>query len=365
MMPYVFLIGFLILFYGILRRTKGLSDRKPSVYSMTAAGVLTALLGLRHPSMGVDLGYGRSYGYLVSFHQITAMSWGEILKLESFQNYEKGYLLFNKLLGTFWESETFFLFSCAALSVLPIGAVIGKYSRNCRTSFLIYLGLPVFWICFSGLRQAIAVALTFWGFGFVRERKWKPYILTVAAASLFHSTAVVALLIYPLYWLCPGRTARYGALGVLLILFLLRGKLWNLIVQLTGRGTEAVSSGSVNLWLLFCGIYVYVLLFSKENGLYDGLISLLYMTCCILTFTEVSDTALRVAYYFMPHLTLLLPELLQDLRRTRGQREYILHFLAVAGGFLLFFLYNLKHTAWAGAYPYHGFWVRLYPRSGG
>lgn len=354
--PYLFLTAFLILFYSVVRRFSTPAGKKAMAYAMTAAAALALLLGLRHPSMGVDLGYGSSTGYLASFQQIGAMTWEAFLKMDPFQNYERGYLWLNKLAGMVCTHEQFFLLCCGALSVLPIGAVIGRYSRNCRISFLIYLGLPTFFIAFSGLRQAIAVAVCFWGFRFVRERKGAAYLLTVLLACLFHSSAAVSFLAYPVYWIRPDRTARYLSLGLLPVLFLFRSELWNLIVRVTGRSVPAVHSGSVNLLLLFCAVYVYMVVFSPEKGRFDGLINLHYLACGTLIFAEVSTVAQRVGYYFMLYLTLSLPELLQEVRQKRGWAEYALHLTAVTGGFLLFGLYQLRTNSWAEAWPYRFFW---------
>lgn len=351
MAPYIFLIGFLFAFYTLLRCVNGFSGKKAMVYSLGVAVVLTLLLGLRHPSMGVDV-----EGYLAAFHRFSAMSWGEVLQLKAFLNYEKGYILFNKLVSSIWVNDPFFLLCCAALSFLPIAAVIGRYSRNCRTSFLIYLGLTAFPIPFSGLRQAIALAIAFSGFRFVEERKLLPYGIVIVIACSFHISAVVALLIYPLYWLRLDRAARYASMGIFPLLFFLRSRMWNWIVQVTGRGAPALHSGSVNLMLLFFGVYAYMVLFSPEKSRFDGLINIHWLCCCVLAFAEVSAVVQRISYYFMLYLTLSLPELLQEIKRQQGQKEYALHLMAVAGGFLLFGLYNLRTTAWSGAYPYRFFW---------
>lgn len=351
MAPYIFLAGIVFAFYSLLRRVNGLAGKKAMVYSWTAAMLLTLLLGLRHPSMGVDVG-----GYLQSFRQLSSMTWTEILRLKSFLNYEKGYILFNKLVGSIRDSEQFFLLCCAAASFLPIGTVIGRYSYNCRTSFLIYLGLTAFVITFSGLRQAIAIAIAFSGFPLVVERKLFRYGIVVAAACSFHSSAAVAILIYPMYWLRLDRAARFATIGMLPILFLLRSHIWNWIVRLTGRGTLAEHSGSVNLMLLFFGIYVYMAVFSPEKSRFDGLANIHFLCCCVLIFSEVSTVVQRVSYYFMLYLTLSLPQLLQGIRVRQGEREYTLHLMAVTGGFLLLGLYNLRTITWAGAYPYRFFW---------
>lgn len=354
--PYLFLIAFLFLLYPAVRHIAIPGEKKAIVYALMAALALALLLGLRHPSMGVDLGYDTGGGYLESFQTISDLSWTEVLVLDAFQNYERGYLLLNKLIGSVSTHQQFFLLCCGLLSILPIGVMIGRYSRNCRTSFLIYLGLPAFLIAFSGLRQAIALAITFYGYRFVRERKCVRYFLTVLLACQFHSSAVVSLLVYPACRIRLDRMARYATLVLLPLLFAFRSQIWNWIVRVTGRSIPAVHSGSVNLLLLFCAVYVYMVVFSPEKGKFDGLVNLHYLACGTLVFAEVSHVAQRVGYYFMLYLTLSLPELLHTVREKWGNREYMLHLGAIAGGFLLFGFYQLRTSSWAEGWPYRFFW---------
>lgn len=353
---YLAVTVFLILFYSALRRMRAPVEKKALVYSLTVAVVLALLLGLRHPSMGVDLGYGRSIGYLVSFSQLSAMSWKEIFALGSFQNYERGYILLNKLLGSISQREQCLLLGCGLLSLVPIGDAVGRYSANCRTSFLLCLGLPAFFICFSGLRQGIALGISFYAYRFVRERRFWPFLGTVLLACLFHSTAVVSLLVYPACRVLPDRAARWASLGVLSVLFAFRSEIWNAIVRITGRSIPAVHNGSVALMLLFCAIYVYMVLSSKGARQLEGLVNVQYLACCALIFAEVSNVAQRVGYYFVLYLMVSLPEVLGEIRKRRGVFEYSLHWLAVCGGFLLFGAYQLRTNTWAMAWPYRFFW---------
>lgn len=353
---YLAITACLVLLYSALRRVTMPPDRKVWVYAVSASLLLVLLLGLRHPSMGVDLGYGRSYGYLVSFSQISGMPWSALWMGQPFQNYEQGYVLLNKLLTALGLGEQGLLLVCGALSVLPIGCIVGRYSANCRSSLLIYLGLPAFWICFSGLRQGIALGISFFAYRFAAEKRWRLYLGTTMLACLFHSTAMVSLLVYPALRVYPDRAARWASLPGLGLLFAFRSELWNAIVRITGRSIPAVHNGSVELMLLFCGIYLYMILFSEGKRPLEGLINVQYLACCVLVFAEVSQVAQRVGYYFMLYLTLSLPELLREIRRKQGTWEYTLHTLAVVGGFLLFGAYQLRTNTWAMAWPYRFFW---------
>ena len=349
---YLAVLSFVLLYYDRLRRGTGAAERRAMAYSLACAGAVALMLGLRHPSMGVDLGYGREYGYLPSFLQLSGMDWEAVFRMEGFQNYEWGYILLNRLLGSVCQWEQGLLLCCGMLSVLPVGWVLGRYSPDCRLSFLIYLGLPAFFICFSGLRQGIALGIAFYGYRYVVQRRWRGFLAAVLVACCFHRTAVVSLLVYPACCVVPDRVGRWLSVVGLGVLFCLREPLWNAVVLITGRGTLAVHNGSVALMLLFWSLYGYLVLFSRQ----PGLANVQYLACCALVFAEVSTVAQRVGYYFLLYLTVSLPTLVEQVRQRRGPGEARVHWLILAVGFLSLGAYQLFGNSWAMAWPYCFFW---------
>lgn len=143
----------------------GEEDKDKKRFLYLAIGLMVLIMGLRAQTMGVDL-----RGYLASFETLNEYSWKEILGLESYLNYERGYIIFNKLVGSIWCNRQFFLFVCAAISIIPVGIVIYKCSPDPLLSIIIYIGLPVFLLNYSGLRQAIAIGILILSFEFMTEK---------------------------------------------------------------------------------------------------------------------------------------------------------------------------------------------------
>lgn len=73
-----------------------------------------------------------------------------------------------------------------------------KYSANFFVAAIVY-------VCFfylnslNTIRQSLAIAITFWGVRFIYQKSLLKYILVCIFASLFHSSALIALIIYPFY----------------------------------------------------------------------------------------------------------------------------------------------------------------------
>ena len=113
-------------------------------------------------------------------------------------NFERGFIIYNKLVGFLGTDRQMFLFVTAAVSIVPIMYYLSKNSKNMLLSIIIYLGLPVFLLCFSGLRHAIAIGITSLSMIYIKEKSLVKFILLVLLASTFHFTAIVFLIAYPI-----------------------------------------------------------------------------------------------------------------------------------------------------------------------
>ena len=84
------------------------------------------------------------------------------------------------------------------------------------------MGLPVFLLNFSGLRQAIAMGITALSFNFIKEKKPVQFILLVILASLFHKSAIVFLAMYPIYNIKLDKFGKVMSIVVLGIVYFAR-----------------------------------------------------------------------------------------------------------------------------------------------
>lgn len=314
-----------------------------------------AVLALRHQSMGIDLGYYSRYhtGYLDSFDVLGSLPWGQILTTKSYLNYEYGYILLNKLVGSIWTERQFFMAVCAFLSVYPIAKITAEKSESPVMSCIIYLALPAFEILFSGLRQGIAVGICFWTTHYIQKKKPFHFLLAVLIACLFHKATFVFLLAYPLYHLKVSRTFRLVSILLIPVVFLFRVQLFRVLSMLFKQNAVMDNNGAVNLMILFSGIYAICALFVREeNAQENGYLNLFFVCCITQVFGNIYSTALRVGYYFIPYAILLIPGIVAKME----PRLRIVARLAVVVFFVAFGLFRLYNSSWAMAYPYYWFW---------
>ena len=333
----------------LLMRNIGLPANRKKVLSVIYCSFLILILGLRHPTMGVDL-----RGYLSSFHVLSTYSLIDVFSLSSFLHYEKGFVLLNVIVGNICCNEQLFLFVCAFLSIAPIGYVLYKQSNSVELSYIFYLGLTSFLMCFSGLRQGIAIGICFFASLFVVKRKIIPFLLLVLLGSTFHTSSMLFLIAYPLYNLNLSKNGRIASIVLLPIAFVLKGLLFSSLCSIVGLYKSSVEdNGAWTLFAVFSLIYVFCCIFKSEDKLYNFYLNLFWVSCFIQAMGGVNLLVSRVGYYFALFLPLLLPRTIQSIKNDFAKLNISLIIMVC---FILFGLYNIYSTYWAKAFPYHFFW---------
>ena len=357
MLIYFFCYTVLFVFAGVARSLKSKDESKyNTALFIVSSIVIVLILGLRHQSMGNDLRYQSSNGYLGAFDSIVSAPWSRIWNIRVF-NYERGYIIYNKLVGFLSADRQFFLFVTAVLSIVPIMYYLSKNSKNMLLSIIIYLGLPVFLMCFSGLRQAIAIGITSLSMVYIKKKSLVNFVLLVILASTFHSTAIVFLIAYPMYHIKVSN--KWDAISIISIpvVYVLRVPLFNILSGLLKDNAKTTETGALTLFIIFALIYVGLVILNKKQNRPGGYINIFYLACLCQAFAGIYYTAMRVGYYFMIALAVGLPEVLQDMKSERDDdKTYKLAYGIVIMLFLIYGLRGLRFSTWAMTYPYKFFW---------
>ena len=330
--------------------------------------IWTVIIGLRHPSMGHDLRYGLSFGYWGMYDVIGRSSWESVLE-DIFMNYERGYVIYNKLLYYISDDAQILLFISAVITMAALTWLIYKYSKFPILSVIIYLALPVFMIAFSGIRQGVAIAITIFSFKFVKEKKLIPFVLIVLLASQFHASARIFLLAYPIYYVKTERAIqKLGSIFLLPVLYIFRAPLFNYLAGLIGENDTAIPSNAFGLFVFFVLIYIVCLFFEDvDNQEQIGYRNLFYTACVCQVFSSVSDIAMRMGYYFMVYLILLLPEVTYTRQQKKPEEKSTQqgfmtqnNSVIMNTAFLIFFVLwginGIRTATWAQTNPHSFFW---------
>jgi len=196
---------------------------------------------------------------------------------------------------------------------------IERYSCNRLLSFSV---IVAFFLSpsFNAAWQLWAVGFAFYGYKYVREQKLIPFTLCVIAGWSIHASAVLALLIYPIYnWISPRKTILISIIAVFT-----GSLLWKIItfIGLYGNYAELVDEypGGKKLMLLYpviviglCALYVIQGSNSDtkdntktEQSDFWRMIALVAVGC-VFPFLLGPHIGNRCGFYFQMFLTLLFP----------------------------------------------------------
>ncbi len=94
-----------------------------------------------------------------------------------------------------------FLFIASLIMFVPLYFFYRKYSINPVLSLFLYITMGIFSMSFNGTRQFIAFTIFLISIKFILNKNFIGYILCIALAYLFHSSALVLLPIYVLRYI--------------------------------------------------------------------------------------------------------------------------------------------------------------------
>lgn len=341
------------------------NKRRSGVICSVGFMIFFIILALRHCYMGVDLGctytgISMNGGYIDSFERLNKYSWGEILTMKEFLNYERGYIIFNKLVGSIYNNRQFFLGVCAFINMLVTAVFIHKRTKLPLMAWMVFLGLPVFLMPFSGLRQAIAISITMISAQWIEKKKIVPFALAVLLASMFHYTAFIFLLAYPMYYVKLTELQKTVFAMLIPVIYIIKAPLYMIVGRLFKDNVAVVDTGAGMLFFVFFLIYMFLIVSnSYQRKDQNGYINLFYVACVCQAFGGVSQGAMRVGFYFMPYLAVVLPNTIYDFKNmdtSTSKRDFMLSYTLIFIAFLLFGLHSISNGSWARSNPHVFFW---------
>lgn len=217
--------------------------------------------------------------------------------------YILNYFFYKLGFGFYWWHALIGIFYSFALYNL-----IKHYSSNVYISFIVSISLGSFGFMLSALRQILAISVIMFAFKYLEEKRVFKFIVLTLFASLFHSTAIVFLLAYPLYRIkLKVKTLIVMVIGMVVMIPLARPAIVFLLPRigahemyyeyLTSDTTLSISGTIISASiLLFCVIF---LLQNKKASKYQGLcnfavVSLFFRLLSNVFFAEM----FRLSLYF-------------------------------------------------------------------
>lgn len=266
--------------------------------------------GLRDEFVGEDmLGYGGEWFYSMDENE-------EVMTiLELAQTPEYAYHLLIYVCKKISQDINFFMTACAFIKMSAV-TMFAYRMRERFSSLLFFFSYYCFFYVtgFSLMRQGLAVAICIYSLYYFENHDLKRFLPTVAIAYLFHNSALLMLLIIPIYYMRNLKYRYYIILGSIVLVYLSVEILFELVLMTplfkSGMADLYIDSGvpsaktNILISLVFLGYGVYYYYFDEEKSEVEGandktflLLITSAMTLMFLMLSSYFEVAFRMSYY--------------------------------------------------------------------
>ncbi len=197
-MTIYFVLVFAILFTPFLLGNKWLDQKQAKLVTCIICAVLMFLvMGFRSRELGM---YDVERVYLPMFKEVQKLTIPGVFVR---YNIIRGNFLqlFTKLFTLISKDYNWWIFvtsipTLASMAYVTYKRGISKFA--CAFSFFLYMGLRLYGANFYLIRHSFAMAFLLLAFDAVVDKKPIKFLIFVALATLFHSTALIFIVAYPL-----------------------------------------------------------------------------------------------------------------------------------------------------------------------
>lgn len=337
------------------RRELGKANYKNYTIFICLLAVL--VMGLRHRHIGVD-----TTNYVYRFRAMdNYASFGayyeEYLADKKFLFSETGYWLFCWVLHWFSNEGQFLIFVHAAVVTILVFRFIYRHVDNVPLGVMSYLCLGQYTFNMTGMRQAMAMSLCLVAVKYIKERRFKAFLLMLLVAMQFHKTAIAFLPAYFIPWVIEKRRRVLLFFAGLVGFSFVVDRFIGAFNDLTGKNyaiEAAAEGGGISVLLVYGLVIALAVLIrrslrGKDNQLaFCGVFAGLTMYIARYYSNQIME---RVSYYYFYFILLLVPGVVDSLEdRERRAVGAIFCMLAIA-----LLVYRIETGNFK---PYYFFWER-------
>ena len=312
----VLLVAVALLFNGNKKNSK--------MFIIISFLLLFAVMGLRDVyAFGSDAS-GSHGSYPIIYRNIGHTEW-RLISGKGENNYNIGFAYLTKLIYEITNGNYQAYITIISLFVTAsYTRFTAKYSPSPIQSILCFLGLLYYSVLFDALKQALAMAVLLLAFDAIIEKKPFKFIVLTIISALFHFPAIVFL---PAYWIGRmqiGRKYLTVLAAILLITFVFRNQLLNLMLRAYSNGESTASMEGIrflrNKALLMIAIVVIAVWIRPpraEDTVYNATLIFAGVAIVFQTFCGYNNIFERLADYYF-HTSIVLIPLIFEINKEYG-----------------------------------------------
>ena len=333
----VFLLVFIILAFNVLI-SNGLSkNQKKIVYILSCTYVLLIVI-LRSPydgSWSDTLTYLNAFSYMEQqdsfFTAVRKLGW------------EPGILIVAKLIGFVSKEQQAYIIGLGLLTMIPQFWVMYRYSSSPVMALFVYYAMGSFFGV-SVYRAALAMSFTFIAFRYAHDRKLFRFLLWMAIAIFFHTSAAIFLAAYLVYYLKPTPRLIAFSVALSLVLAFFSGNIIQVINLFIKNTYGVVSRGgyvlmAILLVTLITGYYYCRDRFKELDFRYEYMLVLVAAVIHPMTFSVHIFS--RFIRFYMFYIYMLIPRILDSFEtKTRTNKRFAVLIEIGFMGFMLIYFWT-------------------------
>lgn len=328
----IIIFAFIIIFwyqFGV----KSESNRKKYITVTTV--VLLLIMGLRNCVI-----YNDTYSYVMNFHYLEDMSVESIRSQWPKDSFF--YVATHYIHPLIFHNYTIWLLVISAIYIIPLSLIIRRYSVNPMLSWVCFIFLGMMMFTMAGLRQTVAMGLTLISFLALIDRKRILFIALLFSATLFHGSALIFALVYPLvyYKIKFNQKIIFVYVGATVVSMIAGQTILSSIIDVVGENDQRYigyaqdMQGSTFTYFFQQLLLVIPALYFLKDRYDDRIVALFaHLSMIALMFVSLSPTIaemFRVSMYFSWANMILFPLAMKKaMQRGSYVQPAIMVFIAV------------------------------------
>ncbi|MCM1006891.1 MAG: EpsG family protein [Ruminococcus flavefaciens] len=315
---------------------------------------LLILSGLRGLNVGMD-----TQMYVRLFNRIAASN---TLDIDN-DRFELGYILYQYIISRF-TSDPHALIFCSSLIILCIIYIVFyKESKLPWFSVLMFMTLMFFYDSMNMMRQYLSIALTFLAIHFLKEDKKLLFVCITVVAGLFHTSAFVILILFPLSYVKLDSQKRYIYILISTVIALGTGQLLPIMIKIMPIYSKYLTSDQYfqqNKLGIVLKALVYFLFFlivefsyrkNSDGSKKEQVEYWMALLGFVITLASVNGSILsRMGTYFTIMFCVSVPNSI--VRITNPKKKIYLSIGIISGCLMYNLVILIWRPYWSGVLPY-------------
>lgn len=356
----VYIVFLIYSFLTSLFYIKSKKTKKQKIWFLIANFIpLIIISGFRSSTVGID-----TKQFTEAFSAIIKMAPNEFDRLR----YEYGFSYLCWILGKFSTDPQILIFTTSMFINVSVARFIYKNSDDICLSTILYVLCNFFFSYMNIMRQAIAIAIILWGFEYLKEKKYIKYSIFVVIASLFHGSALLALLLIVLRQFNFNRQFLFFTLVFTMIGFVFGKKIFLILANISPRLFNYVGGQfySENYFAAFLNFLVYLVsfifgivnitkndsstIYKKDNN-NNILIGIIGAAVIFSALTMKVSLFNRFTPYFSIFLIIWLANTIKKINNLKYRQFYL--FVILITFSLYWSIIAIYKPEWYGVIPYN------------